>query len=95
MLTWPESSGPVNMILDDGGDATMLVLRGAEFETAGVVPPGRRTTPPKYKVFLNLLRESLKADPTRGPGSPSPSRGVTEETTTGVHGSTSSPRPVS
>ncbi len=84
MLTWPESSGPVNMILDDGGDATMLVLRGAQFEKAGVVPPEEEDHSAEYKVFLNLLRESLKADPTKWTRIAESVKGVTEETTTGV-----------
>ena len=52
MLTWPGE--PANMILDDGGDATMLVLRGAQFEKAGVVPPEEDEHSDEYKVFLNL-----------------------------------------
>ena len=60
MLTWPGE--PANMILDDGGDATMLVLRGAQFEKAGVVPPAEDDDSAEYKVFLNLLRERLEAD---------------------------------
>jgi adenosylhomocysteinase len=64
MLTWPGE--PANMILDDGGDATMLVLRGAQFEKAGVVPPEEDDHSDEYKVFLNLLRDSLEADAHRG-----------------------------
>src|SRR5689334_24149986 len=60
MLTWPGE--PANMILDDGGDATMLVLRGAQYEKAGVVPPAEDEHSDEYKVFLNLLRRSLEAD---------------------------------
>ncbi len=82
MLTWPGE--PTNMILDDGGDATMLVLRGAQFEKAGVVPPEEEDHSAEYKVFLNLLRESLKADPTKWTRIADSVRGVTEETTTGV-----------
>ena len=63
MLTWPDE--PANMILDDGGDATMLVLRGAQFEKSGVVPPEDADHSAEYKVFLNLLRESLEADKTK------------------------------
>jgi len=87
MLTWPEGdggSGPVNMILDDGGDATMLVLRGAQFERAGVVPPDEEDHSAEYTVFLNLLRESLKASPDKWSRIAESVRGVTEETTTGV-----------
>ena len=82
MLTWP--GAPVNMILDDGGDATMLVLRGAQFERAGVVPPDEEDHSAEYTVFLNLLRESLKADPHKWTRIADSVKGVTEETTTGV-----------
>jgi len=82
MLTWPGQ--PVNMILDDGGDATMLVLRGAQFERAGVVPPGEEDDSAEYKVFLNLLRESLKVDAHKWTQVADAIKGVTEETTTGV-----------
>ncbi|MDP9168641.1 MAG: adenosylhomocysteinase [Actinomycetota bacterium] len=82
MLTWPGE--PTNMILDDGGDATMLVLRGAQFEKAGVVPPEDDEHSDEYKVFLNLLRRSLEADTTKWTKVAESVKGVTEETTTGV-----------
>jgi adenosylhomocysteinase len=82
MLTWPGE--PANMILDDGGDATMLVLRGAQFEKAGVVPPEEDDHSDEYKVFLNLLRDSLKADAHKWTRIADAMKGVTEETTTGV-----------
>lgn len=82
MLTWPDE--PANMILDDGGDATMLVLRGAEFEKAGVVPPTDDDHPAEYKVFLALLRQTLAADPQKWTVIADSVQGVTEETTTGV-----------
>ena len=82
MLTWPDA--PANMILDDGGDATMLVLRGAQFEKAGVVPPGEEDDSTEYTVFLNLLRESLAAEPHKWTRIADSIKGVTEETTTGV-----------
>ena len=87
MLTWPDVDGvpaPANMILDDGGDATMLVLRGAQFEKAGVVPPGEEDDSAEYKVFLNLLRESYETDKTKWTKIADAIKGVTEETTTGV-----------
>ncbi|MCX6487623.1 MAG: adenosylhomocysteinase [Mycobacterium sp.] len=87
MLTWPDIDGvpaPANMILDDGGDATMLVLRGAQFEKAGVVPPGEDDDSAEYKVFLNLLRESYETDKTKWTKIADTIKGVTEETTTGV-----------
>jgi adenosylhomocysteinase len=82
MLTWPNE--PANMILDDGGDATMLVLRGAEFEKAGVVPPAEEDDPAEWKVFLNLLRERFETDKTKWTRIAESVQGVTEETTTGV-----------
>ena len=83
MLTWPGE--PANMILDDGGDATMLVLRGKEYERAGVVPPtDDEHDSDEYKVFLALLRASLAADPTKWTTISDAVKGVTEETTTGV-----------
>ncbi|AJW39704.1 Adenosylhomocysteinase [Rhodococcus sp. B7740] len=83
MLTWPEQ--PANMILDDGGDATMLVLRGAQFEKAGVVPPTDDDhDSDEYKVFLGLLRRSLEASKSKWTEVAESVQGVTEETTTGV-----------
>ncbi|WP_078324109.1 adenosylhomocysteinase [Mycobacteroides salmoniphilum] len=82
MLTWPGE--PANMILDDGGDATMLVLRGAQFEQAGVVPPADENDSAEYKVFLNLLRERFETDKDKWTKVAASVQGVTEETTTGV-----------
>jgi adenosylhomocysteinase len=82
MLTW--EGAPANMILDDGGDATMLVLRGAQFEKAGVVPPAEEDDSAEYKVFLNLLRERFETDKTKWSTIADSVQGVTEETTTGV-----------
>ncbi|MDV6274213.1 adenosylhomocysteinase [Rhodococcus erythropolis] len=83
MLTWPGE--PANMILDDGGDATMLVLKGAQFEKAGVVPPtDDDQDSDEYKVFLSLLRQSLAADKGKWTAIAESVQGVTEETTTGV-----------
>ncbi|MFR9751177.1 adenosylhomocysteinase [Nocardia sp. 004] len=82
MLTWPGE--PANMILDDGGDATMLVLRGAQFEKAGVVPPEDEEHSAEYKVFLALLRERFETDKGKWNTIAQSVRGVTEETTTGV-----------
>ncbi len=76
--------GP-NMILDDGGDATLLVHKGREFELAGSVPPTGVDDSHEYSVILELLRESLKNDPTRFTRIAKDILGVTEETTTGVH----------
>jgi adenosylhomocysteinase len=85
MLTWPNE--PANMILDDGGDATMLVLRGAQFEKAGVVPPieaDDAETSAEYKVFLSLIRERFETDKSKWTKIAESVQGVTEETTTGV-----------
>ena len=76
--------GP-NMILDDGGDATLLVHKGREFELAGSVPPAGVDDSHEYTVILDLLRESMKNDPTRFTRIAKDILGVTEETTTGVH----------
>jgi adenosylhomocysteinase len=83
MLTWPEGDGP-NMILDDGGDATLLVHKGVEYERTGEVPDPTTASNPELAIVLGLLRRSLKADPTRWTRLAKGIRGVTEETTTGV-----------
>ena len=77
-------TGP-NMILDDGGDATLLVHKGREFEIAGSVPATGADDSEEYGVILELLRSSLQNDPTRFTRIASEIKGVTEETTTGVH----------
>jgi len=76
--------GP-NMILDDGGDATMLVLEGKRFEAAGAVPATTAEDSEEYAVVLELLRKSLAEDPERWTRIAAEIQGVTEETTTGVH----------
>ncbi|MGD0374942.1 MAG: adenosylhomocysteinase [Streptosporangiaceae bacterium] len=83
-LTWPGESGP-NMLLDDGGDATLLVHKGAEYEEAGAVPSAADDDPEEWQVVLSVLRDSLTADPRRWTAAAAAIRGVTEETTTGVH----------
>jgi adenosylhomocysteinase len=82
MLTW-DGEGP-NMILDDGGDATMLVHKGTEFEKAGVVPSPDENTSDEFRVFLQLLSASVAADTGKWTKIGEGIRGVTEETTTGV-----------
>jgi adenosylhomocysteinase len=84
MLTWPDGTGP-NMLLDDGGDATLLIHQGTEFEAAGVVPSASAEDPEEYRVILDLLRGSLAQDPTKYTRMGAGIKGVTEETTTGVH----------
>ena len=82
MLTWPGE--PANMILDDGGDATMLVLRGAQYEKAGVVPPAEDDDSAEWKVFLNLVRTRFETEKDKWTKIAESVQGVTEETTTGV-----------
>ena len=74
-----------NMILDDGGDATLLVHKGVEFEAAGAVPQPTDEDPEEYKVVLATLRNSLSSDNQRFTKIAKEIKGVTEETTTGVH----------
>jgi adenosylhomocysteinase len=83
-LTWAGQDGP-NMILDDGGDATMLVHKGAEYEGAGAVPSAAEDDADEWKVVLDLLRRSLETSKDRWTLMAEGIRGVTEETTTGVH----------
>src|SRR4051794_24759834 len=84
VLLWPDGAGP-NMILDDGGDATLLVHKGAEFESAGAVPSPETADSEEYAVILTVLNRSLTEDPQRWTRVAAGIRGVTEETTTGVH----------
>ncbi|HEX2015156.1 MAG TPA: adenosylhomocysteinase, partial [Solirubrobacteraceae bacterium] len=84
VLRWPGGGGP-NMILDDGGDATMLVHKGVEFEKAGAVPDPAQAESEEFQVFLGLLQRSLAEDDQRWTQIAAEIKGVTEETTTGVH----------
>src|SRR6516225_6770094 len=83
-LSWPGVDGP-NMLLDDGGDATLLVHQGAEYEQAGAVPLATDEDPEEFAVILDLLRDSVAANPERFTRMAAGVIGVTEETTTGVH----------
>jgi adenosylhomocysteinase len=83
-LTWPGEPGP-NMLLDDGGDATLLVHKGAEFEAAGAVPATADDDPEEWRVVLGVLARSLAQAPGQWTAAADGIRGVTEETTTGVH----------
>ncbi|SFQ00245.1 adenosylhomocysteinase [Amycolatopsis rubida] len=74
-----------NMILDDGGDATLLVHKGAEFEKAGAVPAAHEDDPEDYRILLRTLAASLAQDPRRFTRIAGAMRGVTEETTAGVN----------
>jgi len=88
VLLWPDDEGP-NLILDDGGDATLLVHQGAQHEAAGAVPDDPRPGDPGWSeeltVVLGVLRRSLDADPQRWTRIAKGIVGVSEETTTGVH----------
>ncbi|HEY7273756.1 MAG TPA: adenosylhomocysteinase [Actinoplanes sp.] len=84
VLLWPDGQAP-NMILDDGGDATLLVHKGAEFEKIGAVPAVETADSEEYAVILRLLHRSLAADDRRWTRVAAGIKGVTEETTTGVH----------
>jgi adenosylhomocysteinase len=84
VLLWPDGAGP-NMILDDGGDATLLLHKGAEFEGAGAVPVASEQDSEEYQVILDVLRRSLEQDNHRWTRTAAGVKGVTEETTTGVH----------
>jgi len=84
-LTWPDGSGP-NLILDDGGDATMLVVKGAEFEASGKVPDyDPKSHSEEEGVFLELCKKVFAENPTCWTKKREQIRGVSEETTTGVH----------
>jgi adenosylhomocysteinase len=85
-LTWPgtETGGP-NMILDDGGDATLLVHKGVEYEKAGAAPSVDTAENDEHRVILEVLNRTLRDTPQRWTKLASEIRGVTEETTTGVH----------
>ncbi|MGI8793509.1 MAG: adenosylhomocysteinase, partial [Acidimicrobiales bacterium] len=84
MLAWPGGGGP-NLILDAGGDATLLVHKGAEYEKAGVVPADSDKDSDEWKVVLGILRRSLTEDGSKWTTVASGIQGVSEETTTGVH----------
>ncbi|MCL6538719.1 MAG: adenosylhomocysteinase [Acidothermus sp.] len=83
-LRWPDGEGP-NMLLDDGGDATLLVHKGVEFEKAGAVPDPSTAESAEFAVVLRLLQRSFAEDPRRWTTIAAGIKGVTEETTTGVH----------
>ncbi|HON52113.1 MAG TPA: adenosylhomocysteinase, partial [Bacteroidales bacterium] len=84
-LNWPDGSGP-NLILDDGGDATMLVIKGAQFEAEGKVPDfNPNTDSEEWGVFLALCKKVMAQDAKHWTKKLQNIRGVSEETTTGVH----------
>jgi adenosylhomocysteinase len=83
-LRWPDGNGP-NMILDDGGDATLVVHKGVEYEKAGKVPDPSTADNEEFAVVLGLLGRIFEEDPKLWHGIAEGIKGVTEETTTGVH----------
>ncbi|MBJ6999518.1 adenosylhomocysteinase [Streptomyces griseofuscus] len=83
-LTWPDGQTP-NMILDDGGDATVLIHKGVEFEKAGEVPAPETAADEEYRIILELLNHTLSESPGKWTAIAATIKGVTEETTTGVH----------
>ena len=83
-LTWPGGKGP-NLILDDGGDATLVVHKGVEFEGKRAVPDPEKAEADEEKVLLRMLQASLQKDPQRWTKVAAEIAGVSEETTTGVH----------
>ncbi len=85
VLNWPDEEGVPNMILDDGGDATLLVHKGVEYSDAGSVPEPAEDDPEEWRVILGVLKRSLAEDDKRYHRMAESIRGVTEETTTGVH----------
>ena len=88
MMSWPDAPNgeptAANMILDDGGDATLLLHKGVEFEASGEVPDPTSASNAEFAIVLGLLQRSLKTDPQKWTRMASHIKGVTEETTTGV-----------
>jgi len=83
-LTWPDGGNP-NMILDDGGDATLLVHKGAEYEKAGAVPDAKASDNEEWKAIIDLLKRTVTDGSSKWTQIVENVKGVTEETTTGVH----------
>ena len=83
-LTWPDGDGP-NMILDDGGDATLLIHLGKEYEAAGAVPDPATADNDEHRIILETLTRTLGEDSQKWTKAAASIKGVTEETTTGVH----------
>jgi adenosylhomocysteinase len=88
-LVWPGSDDTPNLIVDDGGDATLLIHEGVKaeklFKESGVLPDPSSTEDPEFKIVLRLIANTLKSDPTRWTRTAASIVGVSEETTTGVH----------
>ena len=83
-LTWPDGGTP-NMILDDGGDATLLVHKGAEYEKAGAVPDAKEDDNEEWKAIIDVLKRTISDGSNKWSAITESVKGVTEETTTGVH----------
>src|SRR6201747_1422333 len=81
-LTWPDGEGP-NMILDDGGDATLLIHKGVEYEAAGAVPDPSTADSDEHRIILETLTRNLAEDGQKWTRTAAAIKGVTEETTTG------------
>jgi len=88
-LVWPDEDGSPNMIVDDGGDDTLLIHEGvkaeAEYKKSGKLPDPSTTEDPEFKIVLRLLSTTIKANPNRWTKMAASVQGVSEETTTGVH----------
>jgi adenosylhomocysteinase len=88
-LVWPDADGSCNMIVDDGGDATLLIHEGvkaeAAFKATGAIPDPKSTEDPEYTLVLNILKQTLAEKPNMWTEMASKICGVSEETTTGVH----------
>merc|ERR1712100_57446 len=88
MLTWPGSDG-CDQLIDDGGDATLLMHKGREFEIKfekdGTLPDPESTSNPEFKCVLQTIKDSIQVDKTKWTRMAAKCRGVSEETTTGVH----------
>ncbi|HUF75320.1 MAG TPA: adenosylhomocysteinase, partial [Longimicrobiales bacterium] len=85
MLTWPDGSGP-DLLVDDGGDATLLIHKGVEYATPEGVPDfDPENDPEEWRIILDLIRQTLAQDPGKWARIAKDVRGVSEETTTGVH----------
>ncbi len=88
MMSWPAdangNTGP-NMILDDGGDATLVMHKGAQYEAEGAVPDAGEASSAEFSIILRLLSRTMKEDPQKWTKMLAGVKGVTEETTTGVH----------
>ena len=83
-LTWPDGQTP-NMILDDGGDATLLIHKGAEFEKAGAIPDAKASDNEEWKAIIDVLKRTISKGSSKWTDMVNSIKGVTEETTTGVH----------